>query len=96
MPIPSLQQRNDASWRKSAAPSSKKRRRNKNRKNFIRRLISFLFFAAIILGLVLTVYAIIISRRLPNPNQLINRDVAQSTKIYDRTGQTVLYEISGD
>ena len=36
------------------------------------------------------------SRDLPNPNQLINRDVAQSTKIYDRTGQHILYEIHGD
>lgn len=96
MPIPSLQQRNDASWRRPVAPSSRKKRHNKNRKSFIRKLISFLFFVALILGLILAVYAIIISRRLPNPNQLINRDVAQSTKIYDRTGQTVLYEISGD
>jgi 1A family penicillin-binding protein len=36
------------------------------------------------------------SRGLPNPNQLLNREVAQSTKIYDRTGESVLYEISGD
>jgi len=33
---------------------------------------------------------------LPDPNRLIERQVAQSTKIYDRTGQTVLYEIHGD
>jgi len=32
---------------------------------------------------------------LPDPNRLIERQVAQSTKIYDRTGQTVLYEIHG-
>jgi len=30
---------------------------------------------------------------LPNPNKLLERSVSQSTKIYDRTGQTLLYEI---
>ena len=33
---------------------------------------------------------------LPDPNRLIDRQVPESTKIYDRTGQTVLYEIHGD
>jgi len=36
-----------------------------------------------------------LSRSLPDPNKLINRQVAQSTKIYDRTGETILYEIHG-
>lgn len=33
---------------------------------------------------------------LPDPNRLLEREIAQSTKIYDRTGETVLYEIHGD
>ena len=33
---------------------------------------------------------------LPDPNRLTERQMAQSTKIYDRTGQTILYEIHGD
>jgi len=37
-----------------------------------------------------------VSRDLPEPNQLIDRDVAQSTKIYDRSGENILYEIHGD
>lgn len=37
-----------------------------------------------------------VSRDLPSPDKFIIRHVAESTKIYDRTGQTVLYEISGD
>lgn len=36
------------------------------------------------------------SRDLPEPDKLIDRQVAQSTKIYDRTGEHLLYEISGD
>lgn len=34
-----------------------------------------------------------ISRDLPDPNKLADRQVAQSTKIYDRTGEHLLYEI---
>ncbi len=37
-----------------------------------------------------------ITHGLPDPNRLIERQVAQTTKIYDRTGQSVLYEIHGD
>ena len=38
----------------------------------------------------------LLSRGLPNPGRLMERDIAQSTKIYDRTGETVLYEVYGD
>lgn len=34
-----------------------------------------------------------ISRDLPDPNRLTDREVVQSTKIYDRTGTHLLYEI---
>ena len=37
-----------------------------------------------------------VARDLPDPNSLSMRTVAQSTKIYDRTGEHLLYEISGD
>ncbi len=36
------------------------------------------------------------SRDLPNPDKLLERQVAQSTKIYDRAGEHVLYEIYSD
>lgn len=36
------------------------------------------------------------SRDLPDPNTLLTRDVALSTKIYDKTGEHLLYEIAGD
>lgn len=55
-------------------------------------------------GLIIAVVGVIggfgyvawVSRDLPNPNKLINRDLAESTKIYDRTGEEILYEIHGD
>ncbi len=51
-------------------------------------------------GSLLTVFLFVVaffwySRDLPDPNKLIDRDVAQSTKIYDRTGEHLLYEIHG-
>ena len=36
------------------------------------------------------------SKDLPDPNKLSTRTVAQSTKIYDRTGEHLLYEIHGN
>lgn len=35
------------------------------------------------------------ARDLPDPNRLIDRTVAQTTKLYDRTGEHLLYEIHG-
>lgn len=37
-----------------------------------------------------------ISRDLPNPNSLTERTISQTTKIFDRTGEHLLYEIFGD
>jgi 1A family penicillin-binding protein len=55
------------------------------------------FLALAIAGFFLfTLYAAWVSRDLPDPNTLITRSVPQSTKIYDRTGQHLLYEIHGD
>lgn len=56
--------------------------------------------AALALGVVgffaFTLYAAWVSRDLPDPNELLSRSVPQSTKIFDRTGQRLLYEIHGD
>lgn len=43
--------------------------------------------------IILTAWA---NKNLPNPDQLIQRDIAQTTKIYDRTGEHLLYEIYAD
>ena len=51
---------------------------------------------ALIGGLALLIFAAVVSRDLPNPDSLSTRTIAQSTKIYDRTGQVLLYEIHGD
>lgn len=56
------------------------------------------------LGLALVIFGTIsgvalvawVSRDLPNPDRLTDRHIAQSTKIYDRTGQHLLREIFTD
>ena len=58
---------------------------------FLLLVAVFLFGTILFLGLFAWV-----SRDLPDPNSLSMREVAQSTKIYDRSGEHLLYEISGD
>lgn len=52
---------------------------------------------ALVVGIfVLTLFMAWVSRDLPDPNTLNSRNVPQSTRIYDRSGQHLLYEIHGD
>ena len=61
-----------------------------------KKLLPYLIIIFII-GFIFTIAAFAwYSRDLPNPNGIIDRAIAQSTKIYDRTGETLLYEIHGD
>ncbi|NQV90643.1 transglycosylase domain-containing protein [Candidatus Uhrbacteria bacterium] len=63
-----------------------------NMKNLVLLGIIILFAGSIaLLG-----FIAIISRDLPNPDSLTERTISQTTKIYDRTGEHVLYEIFGD
>ncbi|MDD4607203.1 MAG: PBP1A family penicillin-binding protein [Patescibacteria group bacterium] len=64
------------------------------------QLIKRLIPVGLILFLIATIFLLgafaWYSRDLPDPNHLLDRSVAQSTKIYDRTGEHVLYEVHGD
>lgn len=55
------------------------------------------FFGGFILFLFVSfsIMVFVFSRDLPDPNRLMERQVVESTKIYDRTGENLLYEISG-
>ncbi len=66
------------------------------RRTPLRRFISItgwglglLALAALLFFFFLGYYA----RELPEPNKIIDRPIAESTKIYDRTGKTLLYEV---
>jgi 1A family penicillin-binding protein len=76
-------------------------RNNRNkRKKFIVLWLKRIVLAGIAAVMLFSIYLIgafaWYSRSLPDPNKILERDLAQSTKIYDRTGETVLYDIHGD
>ncbi len=67
-----------------------------NKARFAKNLF-LLSIAVILLGSILFLGLFAwLSRDLPDPNSLTEREVAQSTKIYDRSGEHLLYEIAGD
>lgn len=90
MNSPQLQRRKIRTWK------DKNKKKAINRKNNWKKKLFLLVFVLFILGIISASLVVVwMSRDLPDPNQLINREVAQSTKIYNRTGEHVLYEIHG-
>ena len=55
-----------------------------------------LFFLVIILagGVVFLSAIFYLAKDLPSVDQISERNIAQSTKIYDRTGKSIIYEVS--
>ncbi len=96
MPIPHFKNKKTSPWLDYKSVRGIKTKENKKKVKLIKKLIILAFVLLAFAFIAVSIYVIIISRNLPNPNQLINREVAQTTKIYDRSGKTVLYEISGD
>lgn len=62
----------------------------------LKKVLFVLLVLATLGAIALTAVVLWVSRDLPNPNKLSDRQVAQSTKIYDRTGTHLLYEIYQD
>ena len=95
--MPLSQLKKSKNWQKKniyKGPGKKKKKRNN--KNFWRKLA----YSVIVFGLIAVIgFAFLVawySRELPNPNNLQERNIAQSTQIFDRTGEHLLYEIHGD
>ncbi|WKZ31241.1 MAG: penicillin-binding protein [Candidatus Dojkabacteria bacterium] len=69
----------------------------KNRKLFFKRLFAYMFgFAFVttaIAFIALGIYLKGLQQSLPDPDKLIERDVAGSTIIYDRTGKKELFKV---
>jgi len=57
------------------------------------KIFGFLFLIFLLGGLFLFVYY---AKDLPRPEKFLEREIIQSTKIYDRLGETLLYEIYGE
>ncbi len=96
----SLAHRIPHTWRSRPGRLPGRRRRLSLRRLLGRNTIKNAALAAVALTLlgsigVLATFAFV-SRDLPDPNTLSDRSVVQSTKIYDRTGERLLYEIYGN
>jgi len=76
-------------------------RKNMNHylRKVIRRFIKRVILLGVVLGFLFGVYLVgafaWYSRTLPNPDKILERNIAESTKIYDREGKTVLYDVHG-
>ena len=62
----------------------------------IKNLFSKIILAILVLILIGSFSIIILARNLPDPKDFNERAIAQSTKIYDRTGTILLYDIHGE
>lgn len=65
-------------------------------KKIIWRLLPYFIIFLILMGIFAFAAFAWYARDLPDPNKINERTIAQSTKIYDRTGEILLYEIHGD
>lgn len=83
----------DFGWGKEIKTTMKKKI-----KQIVKPLIKFAFLCAVFFTIVFLIWVAWISKDLPDPDKLTDptREVAQSTKIFDRTGKELLYEIYGD
>lgn len=70
-------------------------RKNKKAKKlfFLTKLLVSIFFVFVFLSLAVFLYY---AKELPRPENFLERNVFQSTKIYDRTGEVLLYTIHGE
>jgi len=68
----------------------------KRKRNIIKIIIFFIIFCFVLTFLIgIGVFAYFV-KDLPDPTKIGQRQIAQSTKIYDRTGEIILYDIHGE
>ncbi|MFC1645298.1 penicillin-binding protein [Patescibacteria group bacterium] len=76
--------------------NKKKAKKSKEKKAWFQFVVKA-FGVLCALGVVLVVGMFVyFAKDLPDPNKVNKRFIAQSTKIYDRTGEVLLYEIHGE
>ncbi|MBI3638254.1 transglycosylase domain-containing protein, partial [Candidatus Wolfebacteria bacterium] len=67
-----------------------------DKKGLILKIGGFIFLAMLGLALFGFLTIVKIAKELPNPEQFSSKKINQSTKIYDRTGKVLLYEVHGE
>ena len=84
--------------KKHRFPLSYKKIKGKKIFDFFLNKLFLKIVGGFILAMILisTIVVAIISRDLPSPDQLLDRNIAQSTIIYDRSGKNILYEFHGE
>ncbi|MFZ2978995.1 MAG: transglycosylase domain-containing protein, partial [Candidatus Magasanikiibacteriota bacterium] len=76
---------------------TKRPRLSQSIKKKLRAKLGWVILTCIVIGFLLaTILVAWASKDLPDPDKLTDRKVAQSTKIYDRTGEHILYEVFAD
>lgn len=73
-----------------------KKTKKHNKKQWLKFLFLTLLASGLFCGLLFIGLLAWVSKDLPNPDGVLKREVTVSTKIYDRTGETVLYDIHGN
>jgi len=68
----------------------------KKSKKIIKTIIKIVVFCFIIGSLFSIGVLAYFAKDLPDPTKIDEREVIESTKIYDRTGQIILYDIHGE
>lgn len=99
MPIPHLREPNFRIRKIGARVVSTIRTQRHHQKRWRRIVVRLLPYlgALFVLGVIgVVILFAIVSRDLPDPNKVIDRTVAQSTKIYARDGTTLLYDVHGE
>jgi penicillin-binding protein 1C len=81
---------------KDTADPSSSPKKKRGWKRVLLRLLSITGVCFAVGVFAFTLFAAWVSRDLPDPDNLLTRDVPQSTKIFDRTGKVLLFEIHGD
>lgn len=81
--------------------SSKKFNKNNTAKKekirqFFRKIRTFFIIIFTLGFLAILGWVVYVAKDLPSPSNIENRNVIESTKIFDRTGETLLYEIRGE
>lgn len=71
-------------------------RRKGGSKGLWRKLAIFFLWFVVLGTIAFFSYFIYLERTLPDPSSIADRKVDESTKIYDRTGQVLLYDVHGD
>ncbi len=68
-------------------------KKRKAKKRLFWKLIKFGFIFGVLCFILLTIWIAALAKNLPDPEKLSDRQQAQTTKIYDRTGELILFEI---